>query len=124
MSIVSYPNGDISPHTINPMLAPEKWAFWNINSEDKKVKHIVNSNRELPLYGCAFSMANFSKLSSTGTRMCESEKRSGLNEYVNSFFDQSLTWADVKWLKAVTDLPVVVKGVLTGESSVMYNVAK
>ena len=100
----------------------------NCPSYDNKVKHIVNSNRamqldfELSLYGRAFSMANFSKLSATGTRMSESEKRSGLNEYVNSFFDQSLTWADVKWLKAVTDLPVVVKGVLTGESSKMYTI--
>ncbi|KAI0217588.1 Hydroxyacid oxidase 1 [Lamellibrachia satsuma] len=64
-----------------------------------------------------YSMANFSKTSDTGTRMCESEKRSGLNEYINSFFDQSLTWADVRWLKTVTDLPVVVKGVLTAEDA-------
>ncbi|KAI0217590.1 Hydroxyacid oxidase 1 [Lamellibrachia satsuma] len=64
-----------------------------------------------------YSMANFSKTSDTGNSICESKKRLGLTEYTNSFFDQSLTWADVKWLKTVTVLPVVVKGVLTAEDA-------
>lgn len=43
---------------------------------------------------------------------------SGLNEYATSLFDASLTWKDVRWLKSVTKLPVLVKGVLTAEDAV------
>jgi 4-hydroxymandelate oxidase len=33
-------------------------------------------------------------------------------------FDPTLTWADLAWLRGLTDLPVVVKGVLTAEDAV------
>ena len=39
-------------------------------------------------------------------------KVTDIKEYVNSLFDQSLTWSDVSWLKSVTDLPLVVKGIM------------
>ena len=42
---------------------------------------------------------------------------SGLNEYAASLFDSSLTWKDVDWLKTVTKLPVLVKGILTAEDA-------
>ncbi|KAK2179194.1 hypothetical protein NP493_508g01040 [Ridgeia piscesae] len=54
-------------------------------------------------------MANFAINSNSGTRMNKSEKKTE--------FDQSLTWADIRWLKTVTDLPVVVKGILTAEDA-------
>ena len=60
-------------------------------------------------------MANFEKLNFKGSGVNASSKVSGLNEYAASLFDPSLTWADVKWLKSVTKLPVVVKGILTGK---------
>lgn len=44
---------------------------------------------------------------------------SGLNEYVISQFDPSITWQDIKWLKQLTRLPIVVKGVLTAEDAVL-----
>lgn len=37
---------------------------------------------------------------------------SGLAAYSASLFDPSLTWDDVAWLKSITHLPVLVKGVL------------
>ena len=37
---------------------------------------------------------------------------SGINDYVTSLFDQALTWNDLKWLKKITSLPIIVKGVL------------
>ncbi len=37
---------------------------------------------------------------------------SGLAAYSASLFDPSLTWDDVAWLKSITKLPVLVKGVL------------
>jgi (S)-2-hydroxy-acid oxidase len=43
---------------------------------------------------------------------------SGLNEYATSLFDPSLTWKDVQWLKSITRLPIIVKGILTAEDAV------
>jgi len=37
---------------------------------------------------------------------------SGLAAYVASFLDPSLTWRDVAWLRSLTDLPVLVKGIV------------
>ena len=58
------------------------------------------------------TMANFSpsagEEASTATE-AKSKGGSGINEYVSSLFDQSLTWADVDWLKSITKLPLVLK---------------
>ena len=43
------------------------------------------------------------------SRVNESEGGSGINEYVSSLFDQSLTWKDLEWLKSITHLPILVK---------------
>lgn len=37
---------------------------------------------------------------------------SGLAAYVASFLDPSLTWRDVAWLRSITDLPILVKGIV------------
>lgn len=37
---------------------------------------------------------------------------SGLGAYVQSLFDPSLSWKDVDWLASITDLPVVLKGIV------------
>ncbi|XP_024888011.1 hydroxyacid oxidase 1 [Temnothorax curvispinosus] len=42
---------------------------------------------------------------------------SGLNEYVNALFDASISWDDVKWLKRITTLPIILKGILTVEDA-------
>ncbi|XP_015930701.2 2-Hydroxyacid oxidase 1 isoform X1 [Parasteatoda tepidariorum] len=55
-----------------------------------------------------------------------STEESNLNKYVNSLFDPSLTWEDILWLKSITSLPIIVKGVLTAEdaiSAVKYGVS-
>ncbi|KAJ8679780.1 hypothetical protein QAD02_015567 [Eretmocerus hayati] len=44
---------------------------------------------------------------------------SGLSEYVTSQFDDSLTWQDVAWLKSVTRLPIVLKGILVAEDALL-----
>lgn len=61
-------------------------------------------------------LANFDgkELSSLG-----SSSGSGLEAYANSLFDQSLTWADVQWLRNITHLPVILKGILTAEDAVL-----
>ncbi|EDW61733.1 uncharacterized protein [Drosophila virilis] len=42
---------------------------------------------------------------------------SGLNEYVASQFDPSISWQDIKWLQQLTQLPIVLKGILTAEDA-------
>lgn len=44
---------------------------------------------------------------------------SGLAEYVTSLFDPTLSWADVKWLRRTTTLPIVLKGILSPEDAVI-----
>lgn len=56
-------------------------------------------------------MANF--VGNKSTKINEaSGGGSGINEYVNSLFDPSLQWKDIAWLKSITRLPIVIKGVL------------
>ena len=42
---------------------------------------------------------------------------SGLAAYVAAMLDPSLTWRDVEWLRAITRLPVIVKGVVRGDDA-------
>lgn len=37
---------------------------------------------------------------------------SGLAAYVASFLDPALTWRDVAWLRSITELPILVKGIV------------
>ncbi|EDW32367.1 GL10464 [Drosophila persimilis] len=57
---------------------------------------------------------------------CEGRRRgptitgtSGINEYVAGQLDRTITWKDIQWLKKVTRLPIVVKGILTAEDAVL-----
>ncbi|KAG8224306.1 hypothetical protein J437_LFUL007246 [Ladona fulva] len=54
------------------------------------------------------------------------KKGSQLQAYVTELFDQSLTWKDIGWLKSVTKLPLILKGILTKEDTeeaLKYDVA-
>jgi (S)-2-hydroxy-acid oxidase len=42
---------------------------------------------------------------------------SGFSEYVGKLLSPSLTWDDVDWLRTVTRLPLLVKGILTAEDA-------
>ncbi|CAH2229900.1 hydroxyacid oxidase 1-like [Pararge aegeria] len=55
-------------------------------------------------------LANFDDLSKI--------KGSGLSKYMTNTFDKSITWDDIKWLKSVTKLPIVAKGILRGDDAV------
>eukprot|EP00899_Mesostigma_viride_P013122 jgi/Mesvir1/21810/Mv04199-RA.2 len=51
---------------------------------------------------------------------------SGLAAYVAGQIDPSLSWKDITWLKSITSLPILVKGVLTAEDaklSIQYGAA-
>ncbi|KAI4466417.1 s -2-hydroxy-acid oxidase-related [Holotrichia oblita] len=59
--------------------------------------------------------ANF--VGEKSTKINEKVEGSGLNKYVEKLFDPSLTWSDVKWLQTITNLPIIIKGVLTKEDA-------
>ncbi|GAB3667668.1 lactate 2-monooxygenase [Halopiger thermotolerans] len=40
-------------------------------------------------------------------------------QFVDVFGDASLTWADLEWLRGVTDLPILVKGIVHPEDAVL-----
>ena len=42
---------------------------------------------------------------------------STFTEYVHKLVDDSLTWESVDWLKSVTKLPILIKGILTAEDA-------
>lgn len=44
--------------------------------------------------------------------VAEESGASGLAAYVDSLMDQALTWRDLDWLRSVTRLPILVKGIV------------
>jgi 4-hydroxymandelate oxidase len=48
----------------------------------------------------------------------ESMQGSGLGEYSDAAFDASLSFDDIGWIRSLTDLPIVVKGVLRSDDAV------
>lgn len=34
-------------------------------------------------------------------------------------FDASVTWEDIEWLKSISTLPIVLKGILTAQDAIM-----
>ena len=55
-------------------------------------------------------MANFVGLGDLESKAGQKGKGSGINDYVASLFDQTLSWKDVQWLKSITNLPIMIKG--------------
>lgn len=74
----------------------------------------VRNHFSLPRH---LELANFAHVGGEHAHGVSSLKDSGLAQYVSNLFDLTLNWEDVKWLKSITKLPIVVKGVLTGEDA-------
>ncbi|XP_075167325.1 hydroxyacid oxidase [Haematobia irritans] len=76
----------------------------------------IRNNFSLPKH---LRLANFETQSSQSDGVHSEEGTSGINEYVASQFDATLTWKDVEWLVRNTYLPVIVKGILTAEDAIL-----
>ncbi|XP_013193112.1 2-Hydroxyacid oxidase 1 [Amyelois transitella] len=61
-------------------------------------------------------LANFD--GDLSTKIQSTKGGSGLNEYVNGLFDKSLTWDEIKWLKSITRMPIIAKGILRSDDAV------
>ncbi|XP_048595480.1 peroxisomal (S)-2-hydroxyacid oxidase GLO4 isoform X2 [Brassica napus] len=59
-------------------------------------------------------LRNFEGLFSTEVIPSEG---SGVEAFASSTFDASLNWKDIEWLRSITKLPILVKGILTGEDA-------
>ena len=71
----------------------------------------------LPPY---LSLANFNALqndSKAATELVMKTHDSGLHQYTKELIDDSLDWGRVDWLCGLTRLPVILKGILTGEDA-------
>lgn len=60
-------------------------------------------------------LANF--VGEKSTNMTKKESGSSLDAYVKSLFDATLQWSDVEWLKSITRLPIILKGILTAQDA-------
>lgn len=76
----------------------------------------VRNHFSLPKH---LQLENFAHIGGRHARGVESLRDSGLADYVATLFDLTLNWKDVAWLKSITKLPVVVKGVMTAEDAVI-----
>src|SRR5215831_2521145 len=55
----------------------------------------------------------------TASRYHGEERGSALAQYVASQWDAGLTWRDVEWLRSLSPMPVLVKGVLAPDDAVL-----
>jgi 4-hydroxymandelate oxidase len=78
---------------------------WGVRERDEK------NNFTLPE---GITMKN---LEASGKPTFPDVEGSGLAAYVNQNFDKALTWDDLDWLAGLTDLPVLVKGVVRGDDA-------
>uniref|UniRef100_M1C3K6 (S)-2-hydroxy-acid oxidase n=1 Tax=Solanum tuberosum TaxID=4113 RepID=M1C3K6_SOLTU len=62
----------------------------------------------------SFRLRNFEGFISTDV---VSDKGSNLAAYAEETLDPSLCWKDIAWLKSITKLPILIKGVLNGEDA-------
>jgi hypothetical protein len=53
----------------------------------------------------------------TGEKSTTGKRGGGLTKIVGQFIDQALTWEDLKWLRSLTKLPILLKGVMGAEDA-------
>jgi 4-hydroxymandelate oxidase len=73
----------------------------------------VRNNFSLPAH---LTIANLEE--SSLDQLPRQSSDSGLAAYIEELYDTSLTWKDIEWLKSLTNLPLVVKGILRADDAV------
>lgn len=80
----------------------------------------IKNNFALPSHLTLGNFANTGKTKSHATGISASTGGgSGLAAYVSSLIDRTLTWDDLKWLRTVTTLKIVVKGVMSVDDALL-----
>ena len=62
------------------------------------------------------SLANFTD-ATVGSSLITTEHSSGLQQYTARLIDPGLTWETLDWLRSITQLPILLKGILTAEDA-------
>ena len=57
-------------------------------------------------------------VSMTDLAIPETKEESGLFAYFARQIDPSVTWQDVEWLRSITSLPLILKGILRGDDAI------
>lgn len=73
----------------------------------------VRNRIRLPLEALPGNFASMLDL----TAIPVDERGSAIASYAASLLDPSLTWEDVDWVRSITDLPFLLKGILTAEDA-------
>jgi 4-hydroxymandelate oxidase len=61
----------------------------------------------------AFRVPTHIRAANFGQAIEDTQDGSALLKYINVQFDPSLTWEGIEWLRSITSLPIVVKGILS-----------
>ena len=64
-----------------------------------------------------FGIANLKRVGLDG--MPQVDRGSAFAKYVVDLLDAALTWDDVDWLKSISPLPLVIKGIMTAEDAAL-----
>ncbi|KAK3836228.1 MAG: hydroxyacid oxidase-like protein 1 [Linnemannia gamsii] len=98
----------------NVFRLPGHMTMANFETKDSKVTMatILDHHDEESDEGTAESNINKAGAQKTVVR-----QESSLAAYVVSQIDPTLNWSDIAWVRSITKLPVVVKGVLTAEDA-------
>lgn len=105
-----------------------RWAFFNPavqHSKDLTRVHctlVLGADSWLQLIflrlfssvSCHFRLKNFSSSDLAFSSGKDFGEDSGLAVYVAEAIDASINWEDIKWLRGLTSLPIVAKGILRG----------
>ncbi len=67
----------------------------------------------LPSHLSMGNFANDTVQATTGT----SSGQSGLGQYVKELISPAVTWASIDWLRSITSLPIVLKGILRADDA-------
>ncbi|OQR70214.1 hydroxyacid oxidase 1-like [Tropilaelaps mercedesae] len=63
------------------------------------------------------TLANFDDLNEPEMAAGQAKQDSWLLEYTQSLFDASISWKDIAWLRSITSLKIVLKGIVTAEDA-------
>nr|CAH0098648.1 unnamed protein product [Daphnia galeata] len=74
-------------------------------------RRLVNERHgfDLPAH---LKLGNFNTVDEKSNFQSQKNEGSRLAAYASMMFDPSLTWKDIDWLRSITKLPIVVKGIL------------
>ncbi|KAG0030629.1 Hydroxyacid oxidase 1 [Podila clonocystis] len=108
----------------NVFKLPAHMNMANFEHKDSKVTMATILDEENPAEAQAENLLermaqNGPKAAATGRSTKVVRQESSLAAYVVSQIDPTLNWKDIAWVRSITKLPVVVKGVLTAEDAAL-----